>query len=229
LNTDIVNPKTNSVKYINTNREAINLGVYIADFAYLNFSENRTNALDYFKVIRDLAQKNDIYGCFDAIIFDRIQNNLANRDSLVLISQEMYYHMSDILENSNRPKVNAFISSGALVESLYLTVMNISKYSDNEPLVKKLFEQEQLVQSLNSFISTFKNDPDSKTICEQINSLKIIMDQAERKYTKRKVTRDKNNHFDVKGGEDRKVTEILFNEFKNKVILIRNDMVNVSN
>ena len=229
LNTEIVNPKNNAVKYINAKHQAMNLGVYIADFAYLNLTQNRTNALEYFKVIRDLAQKNNIYGCFDQAIFDRIQDNLANSDSLISISQEMYYNMSDILENSNRPKVYALISSGALVESLYLTVMNVTKYADYEPLARKLFEQEKVIQNLNSFISIYKDDPDIKSVYDQLQNLKKIMGQAERKSIKRKVIRDKNNHLEVKGGEDIMVTEKSFDEFRDKVIIIRNDIVNVSN
>lgn len=207
----------------------MNLGIYIADFAYLNLSQNRANALEYFKVIRSLAQKSNIYGCFDESIFNRIQDNLAIRDSLISISQEMYYNMSDILENSNRPKVYALISSGALIESLYLSVMNVANYSDYKQLAGKLFEQEKVLQSLNNFISNYKSDPDLKIVFNQLEDLKKIVGTAEHKSTAQKVTKDINNHLKVSGGEEIIVSEKSFNEFKDKVMTIRNEIVNVSN
>ncbi len=229
FNTDIVNPKGNISKYINSNSQATNLGIYISDFAYLNLSGYRTNALDYFKIISELAQKINIYGCFDEAIFNRIQNNLADRDSLIGISEEMYYNMTDILENSKRPKVYILISSGALIESFYLAIMNISVNSDSEKIKKKLFEQEKLLKNTNIFISTIKGDQDIKVVYDQIQSLISIMDKAERKSVKKSIVHNKNNHLEIKGGEEIKISDTLFEEFKSKVETIRNDMVNVSN
>ncbi len=229
FNTEIVNSKANSLKYISSNNQAINLGVYISDFAYLNLSGSRANSLDYFKIISGLAQKNNIYGCFDDAIFNRIEDNLANRDSLINISEEMYYNMTDVLENSKRPKLYALISSGALVESFYLAVMNISDFSENNKVIQKLFEQEKIVKNVNAFLSINIDDPYIRIVYNQIQSLIQIMEKAERKSIKLKVIRDKNSHLDIKGGEDIKVNEKLFDEFKNKVIIIRNEMVNISN
>src|SRR5664279_2265587 len=78
INPQLVNPRTNAAYYLDRKPMAMNLGVYIADFAYLNLNNNKTNALEYFNLIRDLSQKLNIYGIFNESFFTRVQNNLMN-------------------------------------------------------------------------------------------------------------------------------------------------------
>ncbi|HEX3008428.1 MAG TPA: hypothetical protein VHO90_12530 [Bacteroidales bacterium] len=74
---------------------ALNLGVYITDLAYINLNNDRTEALQYFKSIRELSQKLNIYQPFYGSIYDRIQKNIAVQDSLDAIFTEIYYNMLD--------------------------------------------------------------------------------------------------------------------------------------
>lgn len=227
LNPQLVNPRENAVKYISAKPQALNLGVYITDFGYLNISDNKTNVLDYFRIIRDLAQKNNIYGCFDEAIFNRIQENLTNNDSLLMISQDMYYSMIDILEGSNRQKVFALIASGALIESLYLSVMNVTKYSEYENITQKVFEQKKLIENFYALLSKYKNDPDIKTVMVQLKDLNEIITYHKKQVAK-KIVKNKHSHFEVKGGEDIIVNEKSFNDFKASVLKTRLNIISFS-
>jgi hypothetical protein len=228
LNPQLLNPRNNASKYLDIRHQASNLGVYIADFAYLNLCRNKTNALDYFKIIRDLAQKNNIYGCFDETIFNRIQNNLANNDSLISISQEMYYNMSDILENANRQNINALISSGTLIETLYLSVMSVDKMPDHQQIIHKILEQKLLFDNFYAFISLYKKDSDVQSMLNQLDNLKKILDKLTSKSTREKITKGKNNHIEVKGGQDIIVNEAIFNDFKENVVKVRQEIISIS-
>jgi len=228
LNSQLLNPRNNAQKYLDVKHQALNLGVYIADFAYLNLCENKSYSLDYFKIIRDLAQKNSIYGCFDESVFNRIQNNLANNDSLISISQEMYYNMTDILENANRQNINALITSGALVESLYLSIMNIDKPLECKDIKQKIFEQKPLFDNFYSFISTYKKDKDVKSVAIQLDELKKILDKSGITTQKTKTTKNNKTHLEVKGGQDIAVNETAFKEFKESVIKIRQTFITIN-
>lgn len=221
LDAQLLNPRANSPKYLDNKRQALNLGVYIADFAYLNLCENKSYSLDYFKIIRDLAQKNNIYGCFDESVFNRIQNNLANSDSLVSISQEMYYNMADILENANRQNINALISSGALIELFYLSVSDIERLPDYKKIIQRILEQKQMFDNFYAYISGYQTDADVKSVLAQLNEIKKIIDKSGISTQKTKITKDKDNHLEVKGGQDIIASESLFKELKEKVIKTR--------
>jgi len=224
----IVNPKENAGKYIDTKRIALNLGVYIADFAYLSLNQNRTNSLEYFKIIRDLAHKNNIYSGIDKGLFDRIQNNLTHNDSLIDISEEIYYQMSDDLENANRQNIYSLIATGALIESMYLSVMNVSGGQDSLGLVQKIFDQRQLFDSFYDFISGYKNDPDVKQVIGQIDNLREILNNSHKKTTKMSVKKDRPGHISVQGGEGVEVTGSAFREFKNYTIKAREEIISVN-
>ena len=228
LNQSLLNPKSNASKYLNVKQKATNLGIYIADFAYLNLCLNKSQTLEYFKIIRDLAQKNNIYGCFDEFTFDRIQDNLANNDSLVSISQEMYYNMTGILENANRQNINALVTSGTLVEILYLSTLSIEKRPDSHELIQKIFEQKDLFDNFYDFISSQQTDKDVKSVVTQLYPIKQIMDRSGGVTQKTKVTRNSKQHIEVKGGQDIVATEAAFKQLKTVIIEVRQDFVKVN-
>jgi len=228
MNLQLINPISSAVKYVDTRHMALNLGVYVADFAYLNLNENKTNALEYFKTIRDLAQKINIYGFFNEGFFNRIEKNLAKNDSLIKISQEMYYSMSDLLENSSRQNLFALISSGALIESLYLSTMNVTKMTEYETIAKKIFEQKYIFDNFYAFTSVYKNDKDVKSILRQLDTLKRILDEADKKSSEKTVTQSTDNKVVIGGGDEIKVNDKLFNSFKESVVATRQEIVSVS-
>ena len=229
INQDLVNPKSNAEKYLDEKMQSINLGVYIADFAYLNLNENKANALEYFKLIRNLSEKINIYGFIEKSFFDRINNNLMNNDSLSKIMQEMYYKISDILENSNRQKVYALISTGTIIESLYLSVMSVTSYSDYQSVTLEIFKQKQIFMSLYSFISSFADDKDIRAVLKQLIKLKIILDSSVANKSEISVKKDKGNHLSIHGEEKIIINEKVFLDFKENVKTIRQNIIKISN
>lgn len=224
----LLNSRNNAPRYLDIKHQALNLGVYVSDFAYLNLCQNKSFSLEYFKIIRDLAQKNNIYGCFDESVFNRIQNNLANNDSLISISQEMYYNMTDILENSNRQNITALVSSGVLIESLYLSIMVIDKLPDQHDARQKIMEQKQLFDNFFSFIQTYRKDKDVESVVNQLQKLKTILDKSGTTLQKTKITKDQKNHLVVKGGQSVILDDKAFNELKDNVVALRQTFVNIN-
>jgi hypothetical protein len=229
LNPDLVNPQSNSYKYFDEKAQAINLGVYIADFAYLNLNENKANAIEYFKIIRSLTEKINIYGLIEKSFFDRINSNLMNNDSLAKIMQEMYYNISEILENSNRQNVYALISAGTIIETLYLSVMSVTKYSDYQSIAHEIFRQKQIFNSFYSFASSFKDDNDIRAVLKQLIKLKSILDASVVNNSEISVNKEKGKHFSIHGGEKIIINEKIFLDFKENVKITRQNIIKVSN
>jgi hypothetical protein len=204
---------------------AMNLGVYIADFAYLNLNNNKTNALEYFNLIRDLSQKLNIYGIFNESFFTRVQNNLMNNDSLSLIASDMYSHLSGVLANSNRLEDYAQISTGALIESLYLSALSIPDYKNYSIVVKRLFQQKMLLENYYEFASQFKGDKDVASALSQLDSIKVIFDLAGKKSKETTVTKDKKNHLIINGGEEVNSNEMTFIKFVKSISKVRQNII----
>ena len=152
-----------------------------------------------------------------------------NNDSLSKIMQEMYYNISDILENSNRQKVYALISTGTIIETLYLSVMNVTKYSDYQSIVHEIFREKEIFNSFYSFLSSFKDDKDITAVLNQLIKLKSILNASVVNKSEISVKKDKSNHFSIKGGEKISINEKIFLDFKENVKTTRQNIIKVSN
>lgn len=229
FNPQLVNPKGNAGKYLESRLLAVNLGVYSADFAYLNLNDNKATALEYFKIVRDLTQKANIYGLFNESIFNRLQNNLTKKDSLNAISHEIYNNMLSILESSRRNNIYALIASGALIESLYLSVSSIENYVDYQPIAQRIFEQKYILQNFYEFASQYDNDKELKKILLQLNGLKTILENSDIKTVEKRTKKIKKGQIEISGGEEIIVSEKSFRILKENVIKIREGIISVSN
>jgi hypothetical protein len=225
INPQLVNPRSSAPYYLDRKPLAMNLGVYISDFAYLNLNNNKTNALEYFKLIRDLCQKLNIYGVFTEAFFSRVQVNLMNNDSLNIIASDMYGQLSEILSNSNRLEDYAQISAGAIIEAFYLSAKSIPDYKKYSALVQKLFEQKMLLQNYYDFASQFKSDKEVNSALSQLDSIKVIFDHTGIKTHQRTVTKDKSNHLVIKGGDEITTDELTFIKFVKTISKIRQNIV----
>jgi hypothetical protein len=210
INPQLVNSRANASSYLDRKPLAMNLGVYIADFAYLNLNNNKTNALEYFNLIRDLCQKMNIYGIFNEAFFNRVQKNLMNNDSLNLIANEMYAQLTEVLSNSNRLEDYAQISTGALIESLYLSALSIPNFKNYGTVVKRLFQQKMLLENYYQYASQFRADNDVNAALSQLDSIKVVFDLAGKQPGGRTFTKDKKNHLVIKGGDEVMANELAF-------------------
>jgi hypothetical protein len=226
-NVDYLNSRKNASKYIDTRKKALNLGVYLSDLAYANLNEDKTEAFEYFKVVRDLAQKIQIYQVFNQRFYDRIQANLTKKDSLNAISKEIYYKVLDVLESSKRNNIYALVASGALIEALYLSSVSVKNYADYKPVAQKIFEQKYVLNNFYEFASQYRKDPNVDAVLKLAENLKNILNNAGVKVTNKKVTVESKNHLVISGGEDIVVTEDVFNIFRSNVIKIRSEIISL--
>jgi len=229
LNPVFVNPLENVQKYVDTRYQALNLGIYVADFSYLGFTDNMQKEIDYLNVIKDLSEKVNLYGIMDEKLLTRIQTNLTYSDSLKQISQEMYYELSDVLENTNRNNIFTLISTGTIVESLYLVSMNVKDFKEFEGIITRLFEQKFVFENFYDNAMIYSNDSYVKSILAQLDRLKQSFEQLQKNVTESKVTKTTGNDFKIEGGVEFIITENAFNKFKEEITAIRTEIVNASN
>lgn len=225
LNPAYVNPLENSTKYIDTRYQAMVLGVYIADFTYLSFTDDKNLEIEYLKVIRELAEKVNLFGLIDEKTLERIQSNIMNNDSLQSISQELYIRLSDILKNTERNNIFTLVTTGIIVESLYLASMNITDPEKFEQHAQRLFEQKYVFENFYEFAMQYSTDDYVKDILFELNELKSAFEFIQQTTTETTITRDKQNNIKITGGTDFVVTQESFQNFKNAISQIRERII----
>lgn len=222
----LVNPYSNANKYLDTRSQAVNLGVYIADFAYLSYSSDNTTELEYLRVIKKLSEDVNIYGLMENNTIERIQNHLTQKDTLNKISQELYYKISNNLENSNRENIFTLISSGAIIESLYLSVLLVDNFDDYKGIIEKMYEQKFVFDNFYEYANIYADDPYVALIIDQLDVLKQTFDQLNSKETEHEVIEKDDQTLRFTGGTEFIVNSKNFEKFKTNIISIRNEIIN---
>jgi hypothetical protein len=75
----------------------------------------------------------------------------------------------------------------------------------------------------------YKKDKDVKSVLLQLETLKKILEETEKKASEKIIINDKEKHIIIGGGEEILLDEKIFNEFKNHVIKTRQDIISVGN
>ena len=81
---DITNPPSNIENYISYRQKAINLGVYAADLTYTTTYKKKDETSEYLDNFVQLVGDLEI-STLDQQFFESLQNNLDNKDSLMII------------------------------------------------------------------------------------------------------------------------------------------------
>jgi len=228
LKTEYVNPISNASNYIDIKSQAINLGVYISDFAYLSAIEENTDELVYLKIIRELMDKVNLYGIVNEDMLERINNNLMEKDSLSKISQELYYTMSSILENTDRNNILVLISSGAIVEALYLSINNVD-FSHSDEIIQKIFDQKYVFDNYYEFAMQYSDDIYVKTVLNELSVIKDMFDHLDYSESDITVRKEKDDAFVlIEGGKEIIVTKEAYLGFRENITNVRTLLVSIS-
>lgn len=143
----LLNSVENYSNYNTNFKKAVNLGVYGTNMGYINIYEQLQDAGSYFIVIKTLIEDLDV----DVILKDKtlkkIEKNLNNKDSIMLMIWDMYKDIDSYLFESERSEVSAMIIAGAWIESQYILTQTIKKNKD-EKLYQKLCEQKYPLNNL---------------------------------------------------------------------------------
>jgi len=228
LKPEYVNSISNASSYVDIKSQSINLGVYISDFAYLGAIDSNTDELQYLKVIRELMDKVNLYGIVDEQMLDRINNNLMVKDSIDKISQELYYKMSQMLENSDRNNILVLVSTGAVVEALYLAVNNID-FDHSGEAIQRIFDQKFLFDNYYEFAMQYSDDIYVKTVLNELNAVKDMFDHLDFNQKDIKITKENESDFIViQGGKEIIVTQEAYSGFKENITNVRKLLVSIS-
>lgn len=171
-------------KYFTEVKRAFVLGIYSSDLAYAAINEQSKDAVDYFGVSIELANKLDIQDSYNSKTLDRAYDNLNNEDSLSYIAGESYWKSCSNLERNKRANILPFVIVGSWVESMHILTRNCIGSPPETGLFIELFQQLKHLDKLIAFLSDTSSGVESSGSKAEIENMLIRLKSIQEKYNK---------------------------------------------
>lgn len=191
-NAELFNDTKKSNTYTSEFAKAINLGVYNTDLAYAMVNDKGADVLKYMRTVLVLSDALGLRGAVDQMVGKRAEKNLANKDSLLAILQEIFTKSDSYLRTNERVYTATAVFAGSWIESLYLTG-KIAGMSDKPEIKEKarthLWEQRLHIDNLIAVLEQYKDKKDAATLANafkdistDLNAVKDAKDMDEKKF-----------------------------------------------
>ncbi|HWY98365.1 MAG TPA: hypothetical protein VNY36_04690 [Bacteroidia bacterium] len=167
---DIPNDPTAVSKYSTKQTQALNLGVYAADLSFAGLFDQKDDAGFFLQSANKLSGALGIPDAFNDKIISRIENNMANQDSLLSIILSDYWTTDTYLKKNDRQEVSACLVSGGWVEGMYIAVVLANKTHDKS-LANEVARQKMSLQSLADMLQTYPNSQNMASLVAQVKKL----------------------------------------------------------
>ncbi|MFT3884245.1 MAG: hypothetical protein QM724_02080 [Flavobacteriales bacterium] len=171
---DMLNDVTHVDNYTAASKQALNLGIYGADLSYASVYNKTSESMLYTSCAQKLAKRLDVTSAFDQGVFDRMEKNQHDRDSLLSIVSETYWNMDAYLKENQRDNISALMIAGGWVEGLYIATQ-VAKAHDTPELRQRIAEQKLPLQNLLELVSTYStDDPALATVLADLRGLEAL-------------------------------------------------------
>lgn len=187
---EMLNPDANVAHYNTAEGQALNIGVYGSDMAYMIAFERLGESGAYLKSLRKLADAVVIPTVFDAAAMERYQVNSDKQDSVQSMMYTSYSKIDSTLQSNERFGLAALVVTGGWIESLYLTTQQLNgeaKNDSNKLLYEMLDEQQKHTDEIISILAMFPNDSLFKVLHTDVTAFKKLSSPAA-EYTPEELT-----------------------------------------
>ncbi|MEO7082468.1 MAG: hypothetical protein ABIY71_13115 [Flavobacteriales bacterium] len=154
---NILNDVKNVDNYTAASKQALNLGIYGADLSYASVFNNTQESMLYTSCAQKLAKKLDVNNAFNEEVVGRLEKNRNNRDSLLSIISETYWHVDAYLKENQRDNISALMVTGGWMEGLYIATQ-VTKNHDTPELRQRIAEQRLPLIDLLELVKTYSPD-----------------------------------------------------------------------
>ncbi|MBP6575486.1 MAG: hypothetical protein KA230_13625 [Flavobacteriales bacterium] len=150
--------------------QAVTLGMYGADLAYVTVHKDGQRALATMQAIERLGGKLELTNAFDRALADRFKSNLGSEDSLLRFSGAAFRAADQYLKNNDRHDVSALVLTGGWIESMHLTIADPAAAKDQR-LVNRMAEQRSTLIALIALLTESDKDQASSVLIRALADL----------------------------------------------------------
>jgi hypothetical protein len=177
-NPDLLNDPTRVSKYSVELAKAVNLGIYGADLSIASSFDQTQESMVFLKCVNVLAGYLGVNSAFDQRMFERIDANENNKDSILEIVTGAFKKVDEILKYNNRPATSAVILSGCWIEGLYVSCQ-MAQEVDTESIIKAIVHQKESLKNLIVMLEAVTLEESAKFILSDLKGLYEAFDVAE--------------------------------------------------
>jgi len=218
-NVSFLNSPDNQKNYIDTKSKALNFGIYSCDLSYCSIFEIGSEALKYFKTVKQLGDEIGVSNAINPAVLKRLEGNLGKPDSLAVITDDIYFSSFQTLEDNKQGPTLSLVVSGGWIESLFIAT-SLIKYEAKSPLVERLADQKYTLDNLIEFLKKYQSDTNVASIIIQFTELQAEFNKIGEKDAA--VAKDSKAVKVFGGGKELAITEGQYKSIVEKIKAIRN-------
>jgi len=178
-NQKLLNSPDKAGDYNISTDKALNLGVYAVDLSYAKYFDQFDQAGKYLKAMHKLSTDLGIPDDKFMLSLKRIENNLANKDSLVKIANELYTVTEKYLKENERESAAAFIIAGGWTEALYIATNLVDNRKNDVELIERIADQKQSLENLIDLLQKHEKEVVVKDFLAKLFDLKASFAKLE--------------------------------------------------
>jgi len=185
----ILNTKENLSQYATDYSKALNLGVYGADLGYTSMYSKTQDALIYLTAVKKLSDEIGVSGAFDVKTMKRFQDNMSNKDSMMVLVGLAYSSGDAFLKENKRNDISGLILVGGWIESLNFAIC-VNKTKSDENVKRRIADQKQALNSIIKLLSQFETKGGYSELIDGLKDLSKVYDTIEYKFISEKPETD---------------------------------------
>ncbi len=167
------NDPENASTYITQKDQALNLGVYGADLCYASTYMMKQGTMLFLEASKILLDELGISTAFNADYATRVENNLDDRDSLIIIVSESFYDTWKYLVGNKQDVLARLVVCGSWIEGIYITA-NIAQTSKEPAEFLQILAKQK--NSLNKIVATLEPVKDAGEVNDVIKGLYVLQE-----------------------------------------------------
>jgi len=226
-NEELMNPVSNTSRYITSKSKALNLGIYSTDLSYASLFDQSQATLDYIVAAKEMADGLNILDAIDEETVNQLEEQINNRDAIIDIISETLMNSSSFLKENDLEGTASVVLVGGWIEGLYIatSLVNENELEDNK-LVERIVDQKLSLDIMVNLLESSPEDQDAQAVLEDVKALKTIFDKITINQGEVTAVEDpETNVTTLKSESSIKITNRVFTELKTKVIEIRSSYI----
>lgn len=166
-NKSFLNSVENQENYSTTSVQALNLGIYSADLAYINIYKSN-DVIEYLTAVSRISQDLGIGKFFDLQSMSQLVKHDDNLDSLLQVTTDNFEMINKHLQEQEQSHLSVLMLTGGWLEGLHL-INSVYLEKPSTPLKERIGEQKIVLTQLVNLVHHFEGK--DQTISELYSKL----------------------------------------------------------
>jgi hypothetical protein len=221
-----LNSISNRDLYLSSSKASINTGIYGVDFGYLKVFGIGQQMIDYMVTIREMSNKLGIPDNYLTDPIKRVESDIANPDTIMLLMNNAYVNMEAHLREGGRESTAGLMIMGGWVEAMFIATQLVYNPAKPDPeVIQRIAQQKYTLTSLLSFLKNYYDDPVVVYYSKKLKYLKNYFDSFDIYFKKGDLEIDTIKQVFRSTGSQMTVSVETLNRIRDYVTRLRTEMV----